>query len=94
MPSTCRPDRRISAHARCRMAQRAVARALLDMALDYGRHDHAGGGADRFYFGEKEARRARRDGRAVRDGWAGTSVIVGLDGTIVTTVRRDRPPRR
>lgn len=76
------------------MSQRAVPHALVDLVLEYGRVFAGGAGAEVVYFGTREADRARCDGRRVRDGWPGTAVVRSLTGTIITVVRRQRPPRR
>lgn len=81
----------LTEHAARRMRHRAISRAAIDLAFRRGERIEQNG-ATVYFLG----RRHLPDGLvpAIASRWAGTAVVMARDGTVVTTFRRRRVPRR
>jgi hypothetical protein len=69
------------------MQQRAIPGQLLPLVLEYGRHEHAGDGCQRWRLTRKAVLKMRRDLKAIMsqlDSAQDTYLIESGDGAIVT----------
>jgi len=56
---------RLTKHGRQRMRQRGFSRFSLDILVQFGRHEHAQGGAMKIFFGNKEYKEAIQEFKRV-----------------------------
>jgi len=81
-----------SEHASRRMQQRAIPAVAVDAAIGWGQTIRQDEGRTAYFLGEREARRARKQGDDLRP-FIGTAVVVGRDGGLITALRIERPNR-
>jgi len=90
--------RGLSRHARVRMQQRGIPRAVGEQLLDFGTVQHDHHGAVIVYFDKRSRRQlARAQGRAAAhtlERWRNAYAVVAADGAVVTVGRRDKRVRR
>jgi hypothetical protein len=80
-----------SQHAKTRCQQRAIPAILIDLLLQFGTNQPAGGGASKFFF-DKAARRRIKAYAGQLAGFLNEHLdvyaIVGADNTIITAAHR------
>ena len=76
-------------HAKCRMDQRAISNDVLEIILSLGAFKGAKGGAERIFFGKKQAQEAISDLKRIMhifEKAKNTNIIIA-DGKIITTYK-------
>ena len=77
-------------HARIRCQQRAVSKAAIYAAMDWGNVFRQEKGRTAYYLGDRDVTHARAQGVRV-DMYCGTLVVLGPDSTLITVGRFRRP---
>jgi hypothetical protein len=82
----------VSEHAGRRMQQRGIPFTAVDAAIGWGQTTRQQHGRTAYFLGERDARRAKKQGENLSQ-FVGTAVIVGRDGGLISALRIARPNR-
>ncbi len=80
----------LTRHAKHRIQKRCIPPAVVDFALQFGDHEPAGAGAERYYFTKKAWRKLQAylgGGAAAFESYRNV-YVVACDGMVITTAYR------
>ena len=81
----------LTRHAKVRSQQRAIPPILIDLLLQFGKAEPAGGGASRFFFDKVSRRRVKAYAgtlSSLLDDHLDVYAVVGPDNQVITTAHR------
>ena len=82
-----------SRHMKTRMSQRGISNEAVASCLQYGRRKHLGRGMLQYFLGHKEVLYYEETEGVHLRPHQGICVIVTMEGTLVTSFRRQKAPR-